>query len=91
MIDRLSRMERRQFPYPMHLPQTRKIAPLLFLLLRAEMDVRLRDNGGRRSGMDRRQSSYYSIYLPERRSGKDRRSGEDRRKQWLGSQQAAPL
>lgn len=36
------------------------------------------DNGGRRSGIDRRQFSY-SGYLPERRNGEDRRSGEDRR------------
>jgi hypothetical protein len=41
--------------------------------------VRLRDNGGRRSGLDRRQFSY-SGYLPERRSGEDRRAGSDRRK-----------
>jgi hypothetical protein len=41
--------------------------------------IRLRDNGGRRSGLDRRQFSY-SGYLPERRSGKDRRYGPDRRK-----------
>ena len=91
MRDRLSGIDRRHFSYPMHLPQTETPAPLLVLLLHAEMEIRFTDNGGRRSGMDRRQSSYYSIYLPERRSGKDRRSGEDRRKQWLGSQQAAPL
>ena len=36
------------------------------------------DNGGRRSGIDRRQFSY-SGYLPERRSGNERRSGRDRR------------
>ncbi|MBU0993985.1 MAG: hypothetical protein KJ737_15935 [Proteobacteria bacterium] len=36
------------------------------------------DNGGRRSGIDRRQFSY-SGYLPERRSGEDRRNGKDRR------------
>ena len=40
---------------------------------------RLFDNGGRRSGGDRRSYSY-SVHLPERRSGKDRRSGEDRRR-----------
>jgi len=51
----------------------------------------LQDNGGRRSGIDRRQFSY-DAYIPERRwdvnqrsgedqrSGKDRRSGADRRK-----------
>jgi hypothetical protein len=38
----------------------------------------LRDNGGRRSGIDRRQFSY-SDHIPERRSGQERRSGPDRR------------
>ncbi len=37
-----------------------------------------RDNGGRRSGIDRRQFSY-SGHIPERRTGRDRRSGKDRR------------
>ena len=36
------------------------------------------DNGGRRSGGDRRKYSY-TLYIPERRSGKDRRNGKDRR------------
>ena len=36
------------------------------------------DNGGRRSGIERRRYSY-SINIPERRSGKDRRCGSDRR------------
>ena len=36
------------------------------------------DNGGRRSGIDRRQFSY-DLHIPERRSGIDRRSGVDRR------------
>ena len=40
--------------------------------------IQLRDNGGRRSGIDRRVFSYAG-YLPERRSGKERRSGADRR------------
>ncbi len=39
----------------------------------------LRDNGGRRSGVDRRQF-VYADYMPERRSGTERRSGRDRRK-----------
>ena len=39
----------------------------------------LLDNGGRRSGGDRRNYSY-SMHIPERRSGKDRRSGNDRRR-----------
>jgi hypothetical protein len=37
------------------------------------------DNGGRRSGGDRRNYSY-TLHIPERRQGNDRRSGEDRRK-----------
>jgi hypothetical protein len=37
-----------------------------------------KDNGGRRSGVDRRQFDY-AVHIPERRSGKDRRSGADRR------------
>ncbi len=37
------------------------------------------DNGGRRSGIERRQLSY-TQYIPEQRSGKDRRSGNDRRR-----------
>jgi hypothetical protein len=41
--------------------------------------IKLRDNGGRRTGLDRRQFSY-SGYLPERRSGEDRRRQFDRRK-----------
>jgi len=36
------------------------------------------DNGGRRSGGDRREFTY-SDHTPERRSSKDRRSGFDRR------------
>jgi hypothetical protein len=36
------------------------------------------DNGGRRSGGDRRKYSY-TLYIPERRAGKDRRDGKDRR------------
>jgi hypothetical protein len=45
----------------------------------------LRDNGGRRSGIERRRFSY-SDHIPDRRSAvdrrvrSDRRSGEDRRK-----------
>ena len=40
--------------------------------------INLRDNGGTRSGFERRQYTF-DIHIPERRSGKDRRSGEDRR------------
>ena len=36
------------------------------------------DNGGRRSGVNRRYYSY-SGHIPERRNGMDRRTGEDRR------------
>ena len=43
------------------------------------MSHMLRDNGGRRLGIDRRQYSYYE-HFPERRSGKDRRGGKDRRR-----------
>ena len=37
------------------------------------------DNGGRRSGGDRRIYSY-TLHVPERRDGTDRREGNDRRK-----------
>jgi hypothetical protein len=37
------------------------------------------DNGGRRTGTDRRNYSY-TLHIPERRNGNDRRSGDDRRK-----------
>jgi len=37
------------------------------------------DNGGERSGIERRQFSYTS-HIPERRTGKDRRNCDDRRK-----------
>lgn len=40
--------------------------------------VEIIDNGGRRSGVERRQYSYAS-HIPERRSGEERRSGNDRR------------
>ena len=36
------------------------------------------DNGGRRSGGDRRKYSY-TLHVPERRSGNDRRTLKDRR------------
>jgi hypothetical protein len=38
-----------------------------------------KDNGGRRSGKDRRQFQY-TFYIPERRIGPDRRGTPDRRK-----------
>ena len=44
--------------------------------------LEIRDNGGRRSGIERRYYSY-SGHIPERRCGFDRRKLEDRR-------QAAP-
>jgi hypothetical protein len=43
-----------------------------------EITLRLPDNGGRRSGIERRRIQYTS-HIPERRSGYDRRSGIDRR------------
>ena len=43
-----------------------------------------RDNGGRRSGIDRRYYSY-SGHIPERRSGADRREKNDRR-QYVSTQ-----
>ena len=42
------------------------------------MEPRPRDNGGRRSRIDRRQFSY-SSHIPERRTTEERRSGLDRR------------
>jgi len=42
------------------------------------LDFNTDDNGGRRSGIERRRFSY-SDHIPERRSGRDRRSGKDRR------------
>ena len=39
----------------------------------------LRDNGGRRVGVDRRIFSY-SLHIPERRFLKDRRKNDNRRK-----------
>ena len=38
----------------------------------------IRDNGGRRTGIDRRRFNY-SGHFPERRSGEERRSGLERR------------
>jgi hypothetical protein len=38
----------------------------------------LRDNGGRRTGIERRRFSY-AEHIPERRSGEDRRVSDDRR------------
>jgi hypothetical protein len=37
------------------------------------------DNGGRRFGLDRR-NYFYTLHVPERRSGRDRRAIADRRK-----------
>jgi len=41
-------------------------------------DVLATDNGGRRSGIERRVFTY-GFHIPERRSGGDRRCGFDRR------------
>ncbi len=43
-----------------------------------EITLPLPDNGGRRSGIERRRFQYTS-HIPERRSGYDRRNGIDRR------------
>jgi hypothetical protein len=43
------------------------------------MIQKLPDKRGRRSGVERREI-FYTLHIPERRSGKDRRSGNDRRK-----------
>lgn len=43
-----------------------------------ENDELIKDNGGSRSGLERRQFIYTEC-IPERRSGKDRRKGFDRR------------
>ena len=45
----------------------------------SEDRVRLKDNGDRRIGVDRRSFSY-SLYIPERRSHVDRRAGDNRLK-----------
>ena len=42
------------------------------------MNQILHDNGGRRSGIERRKYSY-DFHIPECRSGKDRRGRNDRR------------
>ena len=44
----------------------------------SRMEQELRDNGGRRSGIDRRQF-LYTGHIPERRAVEDRRSRVDRR------------
>ena len=47
-------------------------------MIRSTTRSSLSDNGGRRSGIDRRTFSY-SAHIPERRCGQERRSGSDRR------------
>jgi hypothetical protein len=42
------------------------------------MVIFIKDNAGRRSGIERR-VFLYAIHIPERRSGKERRKGLDRR------------
>lgn len=46
---------------------------------KTESLIKIHNNGDRRMGLNRRLFSY-SVYIPERRTGKDRRSGKDRRK-----------
>lgn len=43
------------------------------------MELKIADNGGTRSGIDRRKF-HYTAYAPEKRSGIDRRKGFDRRR-----------
>ena len=45
----------------------------------SEKTTQINDNGGTRSGVDRRQYTIMS-YTPERRSSKERRGGGERRK-----------
>ena len=45
----------------------------------SEDQIILKDNGGRRIGVDRRSFSY-SLHIPERRSHDDRRAADNRRK-----------
>ena len=47
-------------------------------LIKVNIHHELIDNGGRRSGFERRRFSF-TYYIPERRSNNDRRSGQDRR------------
>jgi hypothetical protein len=47
-------------------------------LYNMKMDLKMTDNGGTRTGFDRRKFKY-TAYIPERRSGMDRRKGLDRR------------
>ena len=41
-------------------------------------NIKIQENGGRRTGSERRQF-LYTVHIPERRSGLERRSGVDRR------------
>ena len=43
-----------------------------------DMESSIEDNGGRRTGLERRQFKY-AVHIPEQRSDKKRRSGLDRR------------
>ena len=43
-----------------------------------KMELKMSDNGGTRTGIDRRKFKY-TAYIPENRSGMDRRKGVDRR------------
>ncbi len=47
---------------------------------RSDMTLEIKDNGGTRTGTDRRKFRY-SAYIPEKRSGRDRRREFDRRNQ----------
>ena len=65
---------------PFRMETKRKIIRFLGSINSDENEVMafIRDNGGVRSGLDRRQFSY-DKHIPERRSAKNRRNGLDRR------------
>ena len=50
----------------------------IFPLFNVGKELKMSDNGGTRSGTDRRKFQY-TAYIPERRSSTDRRKGFDRR------------
>ncbi len=74
------------YPSPMTMYEIRKE---IGTVTSADDIFSITDNGGRRSGIDRRRFNY-SGHFPERRrgeerrSGLDRRSGEERRGGWRG-------
>jgi DNA-binding XRE family transcriptional regulator len=66
---------------PCRMKTKRKVALVLGYKISDETEIIslfIRDKGGKRLGLDRRQFSY-DKHIPERRSGKDRRSKLDKR------------